>query len=209
MRYKEYRFPHKIQNDASPPVNFLESLHTEFNSYPCFVETGTYMGETILAMEPLFDRLYTIEIKEEFYRNAKDAYHGNKIEFLLGDSSKVLCTLCPLLESPTLFFLDGHWSAGDTGRGDKDCPLYEEVEAIMEKFSFEAVVVIDDVRLFGKGPRKGNEVCDWESIATETFLRSLRRVWKNTTFFPLCYTPRTAWCCTFQDDDFSFLHLLL
>ena len=170
-------------------VNFLESLHTDYKSYPCFVETGTYMGETIFAMEPHFERLYTIEIKEEFYRNAKGAYRGNKIEFLLGDSSKVLCTLCPLLESPTLFFLDGHWSAGDTGRGDKDCPLYEEVEAIMEGFLFEAVMVIDDVRLFGKGPRVGNEVCDWESIAKENILALVASRLEKHYFLPSALHP--------------------
>jgi hypothetical protein len=170
-------------------VEFLENLYTDYKSFPCFVETGTYLGDTIFGMEPHFEQLYTIEIKEEFFDNAKGAYHGNKIEFLLGDSSKVLCTLCPLLESPTLFFLDGHWSAGDTGRGSKDCPLYEELEAIMEKFLFEAVVLIDDVRLFGKGPRKGNEVCDWESIATENILALVALRLEKHYFLPSALHP--------------------
>lgn len=37
------------------------------------------MGETILSLETYFTNLYTIEIKEEFYKNVKNAYTGKKI----------------------------------------------------------------------------------------------------------------------------------
>lgn len=40
-----------------------------FNNYKIFIETGTYLGETILKVEPLFDELHTIEIKKDFYEN--------------------------------------------------------------------------------------------------------------------------------------------
>ena len=172
------------------PLKFIrEDLRCDYKVFRCFVETGTYLGETIFGMEPHFDQLYTIEIKEELYLNTKRRYHGNKIEFLLGDSSKVLKTLCRRLESPTIFFLDGHWSAGKTGRGEKDCPLYEELESIMGEFIFDAVVIIDDIRLFGKGPKKGNEVCDWESIAVEDIFTLVKSRLTEHYFMPSHFDP--------------------
>jgi hypothetical protein len=48
-------------------------------SFPIFVETGTYFGETLQVMEPIFDKLHTIEIKEEFINNVKSRYNGTKI----------------------------------------------------------------------------------------------------------------------------------
>ena len=120
-------------------------------TFKTFVETGTFVGETIFTMEPFLDELYTIEIKEEFYNSLTAKYRGTKINFILGDSSLELAKLVPNLKTDTIFFLDGHWSACGTGRGVKDCPLYEELDAIMA-FKQGIIIVVDDVRLLERAP---------------------------------------------------------
>jgi len=141
-----------------------------FAKYPVFIETGTCHGWTTFAMEPHFDEIHTIEIKQDLYEKTKGKYNGNKINFYLGDSSVVLNDICKKVIQPSVFFLDGHWSAGNTGKGDKDCPLYEELAVIMNTFKQDAIIIIDDFRLFGKGPSTNTEVCDWENISKQGIL---------------------------------------
>jgi len=152
-------------------LTFITDLQADYTNYPNFIETGTYLGETILKVEPYFSNLHTIEIKKEFYENVKKKYSGNKITFYLGDSSNVLTEILPDINGRTIFFLDGHWSAGNTGRGDKDCPLYEELNSIILHHADEAIIIIDDIRLFGKGPTQGTEICNWEEINVENILK--------------------------------------
>ena len=52
-------------------INIFNTLTEKdiFINYPTFVETGTYLGETILALEPYFCELHTIEIKYDLFTN--------------------------------------------------------------------------------------------------------------------------------------------
>ena len=145
---------------------FLLKLKDSFSNYPCFIETGTHVGGTIFAVEPHFDYLYTIEFSEKYYTKTKSTYTRDKIQFIHGDSSIVFTTLLPTIQEKTIFFLDGHWSSGDTGKSEKDCPLIEEVTHIHELFSPSAILIIDDYRLFGKGP-SSTQGEDWSDITEE------------------------------------------
>ena len=134
-------------------IDYCKSKYPQF-SFNTFVETGTWKGETIFNMEHLFDNLYTIEIKKELYDDLVNNYTNNKIHFINNDSSYELPNLCKnVLKDNTIFFLDGHWSRMDTGKGHKEVPLIEEFTAINNFFTEAAIIIVDDIRLFGKGPQ--------------------------------------------------------
>jgi hypothetical protein len=159
-----------------PSLNktFLDSLKDDYTKYPCFIETGTFNGDTIFALELFFTKLYTIEFSEKYYTNTKNKYNGDKIHFILGDSSIVFGTLLHNITEKTIFFLDGHWSGYDTGHSEKDCPLYEEITHINNLFRNEAIIIIDDFRLFGLNASSGKLSEDWSDINKETILNILQ-----------------------------------
>ena len=155
-------------------INFFKELQDDYTKYNCFIETGTLNGETIFSLEPYFNILYTIEYSEKYYQNTKDQYTGNKINFICGDSSIEFEKLLPLITEKSIFFLDGHWSGGDTGKSDKDCPLYEEITHINNLFQNEAIIIIDDVRLFGLDKLSGKLAEDWSKINKDDLLNILK-----------------------------------
>ena len=159
-----------------PPINqsFLQTLQDDYTKYPCFIETGTLFGDTTFELEPYFDKLYTIEFSEKYYNGAKEKYSGDKINFILGDSSIEFNTLLPSISDKCIFFLDGHWSGGDTGHSEKDCPLEEEITHIFHLFQQEAIIIIDDFRLFGLDPSSGKLGEDWSQINKEKLVTILQ-----------------------------------
>ena len=145
---------------------FLKLLQDDYTQYTSFIETGTFNGETIFNVEQYFNKLYTIEVSEHYYTKTIIKYYGNKINFILGDSSIVFETLLPNISDKCIFFLDGHWSGDDTGRSHKDCPLVEEITHINNLFTNDAIIIIDDFRLFG--------LEDWRDINKEKLLNILQ-----------------------------------
>jgi hypothetical protein len=52
------------------------------------------------------------------------------------------------LNEPAIFWLDGHYSSGITAKGDKICPIFEELDSIFNNKPLNHVLLIDDARLF-------------------------------------------------------------
>jgi len=115
-----------------------------------FIETGTYLGNTSYRCRRLFDRVYTIELDSLLYERAREYLAPFKnIECILGDC---LVELPKVMSRPevadVLIFLDGHFSQGDTSRGDLDEPACEAILSLGEHVGKISAVIIDDFRTF-------------------------------------------------------------
>lgn len=117
------------------------------------VETGTLHGDMVEAMKRDFDQIYSIELSKELYEKVRKRFKNEgKIKLIHGDSGIELGNLIDKIDQPALFWLDGHYSAGKTARGDKDTPIYEELAHIFNTQDRGHVIIIDDARCFGADP---------------------------------------------------------
>jgi len=144
--------------------NILNIIDTQSSNYRYFVETGTFGGRTIKNLHNIFKKLYTIEISETLYKKTKNKLnHLNNINFILGDSSIKIKEVLNNIEDKCIFWLDGHWSGGITGKGECDVPLIDECKSIDELYKFnECVIIIDDYRLFNTNKNE-----NWLGITKE------------------------------------------
>ncbi len=129
----------------------LIRLFKEKSGYTTLIETGTYCGAMIDAQKNNFEKIISIELNNDLFNIVKKRFQKYKnVVLYQGDSGKILHKI--FLDKPTIFFLDSHYSGGITAKGDKECPIYEEINAIFKTSYLNHILVIDDARCFtGKG----------------------------------------------------------
>lgn len=136
-----------------PPPHIVKQMtiqeYQDKYQYKILVETGTYLGDMVEAQKKRFRKIYSIELGIDLFDKATKRFKNDKnVTIVQGDSGKVLPDIMLKLNEPAIFWLDGHYSAGITARGDKDCPIFEELDAIFSKKNFEHILLIDDARCF-------------------------------------------------------------
>jgi hypothetical protein len=89
----------------------------------------------------------------DLFNDAKRRFNNDKnVTIIQGDSGKVLPKILSEINEPAIFWLDGHYSAGITARGEKECPIFEELDAIFNHSKHNHILLIDDARFFnGQG----------------------------------------------------------
>lgn len=136
----------------TPPHSVKQIMIEKYRSlYNCdiLVETGTYLGDMIFAQIDRFKSIYSIELSKDLALKAADRFKSYpKVHILQGDSGKQLSSLLVGLNGNVLFWLDGHYSAGITAKGDTDCPVRQELRAILLSGITNPVILIDDAREF-------------------------------------------------------------
>ena len=119
------------------------------SGYSTLVETGTYLGAMIDAQLKRFKKIVSIEVDGKLFQRAVRKFRKYpQIKIYNGDSGIVLNEIMKDIQEPVIFWLDGHYSAGVTSKGDKNCPIIEEINAIFTHSNFNHVLLIDDAREF-------------------------------------------------------------
>lgn len=113
------------------------------------IETGTYRGNMVSLMNNIFSQIYSIELNHDFYQKAKQRFAKySHICIMHGNSSEVLPRILSPINKPCLFWLDAHYSGGNTAKGELDTPIIAELKHIFSHQIKDHVILIDDAREF-------------------------------------------------------------
>ena len=139
-----------------PPHAFKQAVLRQYARryrLAILVETGTYQGEMVHSMSYAFRRVYSIELSDDLFERARSRFSSQAhIELIHGDSAQMLPSVLNRLTEPALFWLDGHYSGGETARSAEDTPILAELDQILTAAEIGHVIVIDDARCFGADP---------------------------------------------------------
>ncbi len=137
----------------TPPPDAVKQrtlLHKiEENGINVFIETGTYFGDTTCIISKHITKVFTIEIKRDYWEYAVKRFKNTKnVEVLLGDSGSIIKDILDRLEEKALFWLDGHYNSLTESKTGQITPIYKELDEIYSHKIKDHVLLIDDARLF-------------------------------------------------------------
>ncbi len=160
-----------------------------------FVETGSGTGTGIeYAMKFPFHSIDSCEIDlEQADKLTKRYSHDKRVTIWPKESSRFLTEFLSKTSPafPILFFLDAHFPGADLGKAKFDAepnldirlPLEKEL-LIIDMFRPESkdVIIIDDVRIYEKGPFSGGNMIDYgvEHCANYTGLDFVSKIFQDT-----------------------------
>jgi hypothetical protein len=118
-----------------------------------FVESGTYLGETVAFMRSYCPRVYSVEFQVHLAKAAQERFaHDPSIRIFQGDGSAWIPRIVAELKEPALFWLDGHFAAGTARDGELACPTVQEISSVLADTRYPHLLLVDDAREFqGEG----------------------------------------------------------
>lgn len=145
-----------------PPKDIVLKLSGSINS-STFVETGTFKGNTAIWAKEHFQKVYSIELSKFIYDKYCNELKDKGINAIYGDSRSVLPTIIEEVQNERcVFWLDGHWSGGDTYGANDECPLIDELNCLTDRN--RDIIMIDDARLFLSAPPLPHKPRNWPTV---------------------------------------------
>jgi hypothetical protein len=127
-----------------------------------WLETGTNFGQTTAILAKSSPFVVTLEPMVELYETASVRLkHHSNVEVIHASSEDGFAPAVERLGDRVNFWLDGHYSSGNTFRGSSATPIKHEL-GVISRFVQQGgnvAVFIDDVRLF---------VGDWADDSSAT-----------------------------------------
>ncbi len=148
--------------------NICKNSNSNFNiDNMIFYESGTYYGSTTLEMQPHFEYVITTEVSNNIFNNThKHLSKFNNILHYNSPSEKLLPDIISkFINKQFIFFLDGHYSSGDTDFSNVHVPLLDELKHINQYYINDGIIIIDDYNLF---ETNNNE--DWSNITIDNVI---------------------------------------
>ena len=127
-------------------------LFERYNSNPTFVETGTLEGHGVRsAIFAGYKTIHSIELADKYYEYSKDYFkYQDYVHIHKGDSREALKGIIDNITTPITFWLDAHYSGGDTAFKDVLYPILQELDVIATHPIKTHTILIDDLRLMSK-----------------------------------------------------------
>ncbi|MBK9982497.1 MAG: hypothetical protein IPP15_08740 [Saprospiraceae bacterium] len=138
----------------APPPHYIKQMTIEEyqkkSGYTVLVESGTFLGDMVESQKKSFKRIVSIELSSLLFKKATKRFKNDpNVSIVHGDSGEKLTEILDATMEPVIFWLDGHYSSGITAKGNKECPVFEEIDAIFNSVNrSDHIILIDDARLF-------------------------------------------------------------
>lgn len=134
------------------PLHIVDRLMVCQHDTTIFVETGTAAGHTVEAVREHFEDVFTIELSPMLAQAARTRFaKASNVHVVQADSREGLPQVISQLgDRRAIFWLDAHWSGGDTAtRSDEiHTAVRDELAAIRATGRKDHVIMIDDLQDF-------------------------------------------------------------
>lgn len=135
-----------------PPHIYKQMVVSEYSKkfkINILYESGTFKGDMVYGMKNRFKKIVSVELSDFYFQLAKKRFKNNKhINIIKGDSKKEIKKFLKSLKKASVFWLDGHYSGGETAKSKVNTPIVNELESILNHNIKTHVILIDDARHF-------------------------------------------------------------
>jgi hypothetical protein len=151
IRHLRGQFSSRPRNDLFYKQQRLLEIDSRYHC-SIFLETGTYLGDTLKVVRRYFDRVLSVELSEDLHNQNLKRFKKYRNVFLWqGNSGKRMPEmLLMIVGERALFWLDAYYSGIGTAKDENVCPIISELEAIAKHPRRDHCILIDDVSCFGQ-----------------------------------------------------------
>lgn len=139
---KQRKMPSIVKQDH--PLTRKELFSKYKLNNKIFFETGTHKGDSVqTALDLNFDKILSVELIHGLFNQCCYRFIDEpKVELFYGNSNDKMSEMLDLVDSQTLFWLDGHVDGINA-----DC-LWDELEHIKNHNIKTHTIIVDDIPLY-------------------------------------------------------------